>query len=244
MTKRIAQFAILFAALPLASVSPGAPGGMTLTPHSAEYKVKISVLGGRLETELLETDSGYRGRSLIEATGMSSIVVRGEIAESSEFDVSSDGLRPRRFVSDDSLTNDKEQVDLAFNWDAGMITGTINGEPFHADLEGLVHDRVSLQYGLMHDLVSGEHRSDYLLQDAEELKPLSITNLGGKSVEVPYGRFEAIGIQHQRDGSSRVTTLWCAEALGYLPVVIEQRRKGKLQLRAVLTDYRPTSPGS
>ena len=214
---------------------------MSLTPHAAEYKVKISVLGGRLATQLTKTEDGYRGRSLIEATGMSSVIVRGDIAESSEFDVTVDGLRPNRFISDDSLTKDKEQVDLSFDWEQGEITGTINGEAFRAELDGIVHDRVSLQYGLMHDLVNGVQRTDYLLQDAEELKPLSITNLGSKSVKVPFGSFEAIGIQHQRAGSSRVTTLWCVEELGYLPVIIEQRRKGKLQLRAVLTDYRPNT---
>jgi hypothetical protein len=93
----------------------------------------------------------------------------------------------------------------------------------------------------MNDLMNGVHRDNYLLQDAEELKPLSITNLGTKPVQVPFGDFEAVGIQHQRPESSRVTTLWCVEELGYLPVIIEQRRNGKLQLRAVLTDYRQTS---
>lgn len=225
----------------LTSLPPGSAvgGNIGLKPHAAEYKVKISVLGGRLETELVETEAGYRGRSLIEATGMSRIVVHGEIVESSDFDISADGLRPQRFISEDSLTNDEEQVDLSFDWDRGEITGTINGQPFNTGLDGIVHDRVSLQYGLMHDLVNGVHRADYLLQDADELKPLSITNLGSKTVKVPYGNFVAIGIQHQRPGSSRVTTLWCVEELGYLPVIIEQRRKGKLQLRAELTDYRP-----
>jgi hypothetical protein len=224
-----------------ATSAVSAPGTVSLTPHTAEYKVKISVLGGRLETQLKTSDAGYRGRSLIEATGMSSVIVRGEIVESSEFGIVEDELRPHRFVSDDSLTKDKEQVDLSFDWDDAQITGTINGAPFHADLEGLVHDRVSLQYGLMHDLINGVERTDYLLQDAEELKPLTITNLGSKQVKVPFGSFEAIGIQHQRPGSSRVTTLWCVAELDYLPVVIEQRRKGKLQLRAVLEEYRPES---
>jgi hypothetical protein len=232
---------LLLGCLASMPVVHSAPGTVSLTPHTAEYKVKISVLGGRLQTQLTATDDGYRGRSLIEATGMSSIVVRGDIVESSEFGVADDELRPRRFISDDSLTRDKEKVDLAFDWDGAQITGTINGEPFHADLEGLVHDRVSLQYGLMHDLINGVERTDYLLQDAEELKPLTITNLGTKQVKVPFGSFEAIGIQHQRPGSSRVTTLWCAAKLDYLPVVIEQRRKGKLQLRAVLEEYRPES---
>lgn len=237
-SKLNALLMLLFAGVP---VGLAAGANMSLTPHAAEYKVKISVLGGRLATQLTKTEDGYRGRSLIEATGMSSVIVRGDIAESSEFDVTVDGLRPNRFISDDSLTKDKEQVDLSFDWEQGEITGTINGEAFRAELDGIVHDRVSLQYGLMHDLVNGVHRTDYLLQDAEELKPLSITNLGSKSVKVPFGSFEAVGIQHQRAGSSRVTTLWCVEELGYLPVIIEQRRKGKLQLRAVLTDYRPNT---
>ena len=212
---------------------------MALTPHTAEYKVKISVLGGRLTTQLSENGDGYRAESSIEATGMSRIVARGAIRESSEFAASPEGLRPNRFLSDDSLTSDKEKVDFVFDWDAMAISGTINGEDFQTAIDGIVHDRVSLQYGLMYDLVNGVHRTNYALQDAEKFKPLSIKNIGSKEVNVPFGRFEAIGIQHQAAGSSRVTTLWVVEELGYLPVVIEQHRKGKLGLRAVLEDYRP-----
>ena len=135
-------------------------------------------------------------------------------------------------------------VDLDFNWHSREVTGLIDGEDFQAALHGEVHDRVSLQYGLMYDLLSGGEHAEYFLQDAEELKQLSISDLGTKAVKVPYGRFNAIGIQHQRLGSSRLTTLWCVEELGYLPVVIEQHRKGKLRLRAVLTKYQQKSPGS
>jgi len=40
-------------------------------------------------------------------------------------------------------------------------------------------------------------------------------------------------------GSKRITTMWCVEALDYLPVIIEQHRKGKLKMRAVLSSYSP-----
>ena len=211
-----------------------------LQPHTAEYKVKISVLGGRLTTRLDRLPAGYRAESAIEATGMSRIIARGAIRENSEFVESPGGLRPDIFRSDDSLTRDKEKVDFVFDWDASEVTGTINGEYFHAPLDGIVHDRVSLQYGLMHDLVNGIHRSEYSLQDAEKFKPLSISNIGTKRVKVPFGEFDAMGIRHQVEGSSRMTTLWLAEELGFLPVVIEQHRKGKLQVRAVLANYTPT----
>lgn len=206
-------------------------------PHAAEYKVKISVLGGTLRTRLDAIDGGYRAESSIEATGMSRLLARGSIRESSVIRATAMGLRPERFVSVDTLTKDAESVDLGFDWDERSIVGTIDGNEFTTDIDGDVHDRVSLQYGLMHDLLTGVDRTRYSLQDAEKLKLLSISNIGSKSVKVPYGRFEAIGIQHQAANSSRITTLWCVEELGYLPVIIEQHRKGKRQLRAVLTDY-------
>ena len=234
----------IFRTLPLLAVAllPGAIAASesALTPHTAEYKVKISVLGGKLRTRLDGADGNFRAESSIEATGMSRIIAHGAIRESSEFVITSNGLRPNRFLSDDTLSSDEEAVDFTFDWDANEVTGTINGSAFEQSLEGIVHDRVSLQYGLMHDLRNGVERDHYSLQDAEKFKPLSISNIGKKQVRVPFGRFEAIGIQHQAEGSSRVTTLWCVEELGFLPVIIEQHRKGKLQGRAVLTDYRTT----
>lgn len=206
-------------------------------PHAAEYKVKISVLGGKLRTRVEAIDGGYRAESSIEATGMSRLIARGSIRESSVIKATATGLRPERFMSVDTLTKGGQSVDLAFDWDDRSIGGTIDGNEFGADIDGDVHDRVSLQYGLMHDLLTGIDRTRYSLQDAEKLKLLAISNIGSKQVKVPYGRFEAVGIQHQAANSSRITTLWCVEELGYLPVIIEQHRKGKRQLRAVLTDY-------
>ncbi len=63
--------------------------------------------------------------------------------------------------------------------------------------------------------------------------------VGNREVRTPAGKFEAVGIQHQAENSSRVTTLWCVPELGYLPAVIEQHRKGKLRMRAQLKKYSP-----
>jgi len=236
----IARTASLVAALLLAGQAAAAP---TLTPHSAEYRIRISVLGGTLTTQLDSLETGWRAESSIEATGMSRIVARGSIRESSVFEESEAGLRPSHFLSTDTLSKGGQAVDLAFDWRKGEVSGQIDGEHFEASLDGLVHDRVSLQYGLMHDLLNGVDRQEYALQDAERLKPLQIKRIGSKRIEVPFGTFEAIGIQHQAENSSRVTTLWCVEELGYLPAIIEQHRQGKLRVRAVLTDYQPGAVG-
>lgn len=225
----------------LGLVAPALPAlaGPNLTPHVAEYKVRISVLGGKLRTQFETTENGYYAESVIEATGMSRLLAGGSIREKSWFSERDGKILPIQYRSTDTISRDHDIVDLDFNWNAQEVTGLINGQDFQAVLDGEVHDRVSLQYGLMYDMLNGGEREKYLLQDADELKPLLITNVGTKAVNVPYGKFDAIGIRHQREGSSRVTTLWCVEKLGYLPVIIEQHRKGKLRLRAVLTKYQP-----
>ncbi len=218
--------------------------GPRLTPHVAEYDVSISVLGGKLNTQFETTEHGYFAESVIEATGMSRLLAGGSIREKSWFSERDGKILPIQYRSADTISRDHDIVDLDFDWNTQEVTGLINGQDFQAVLDSEVHDRVSLQYGLMYDMLNGGEKDKYLLQDADELKALSISNVGTKMLKVPYGKFEAIGIRHQREGSSRMTTLWVVEELGYLPVVIEQHRKGKLRLRAVLEKYQALTPGT
>jgi hypothetical protein len=211
-----------------------------LTPHKATYKIKISVLGGQLDTELRQTATGYSATHIVEPTGMSRMFSRGSIAETSDFDSAADGVRPREYVSDDTLSREEEHARIHFDWDTGEARGTVNGNEVVSVIDGLAHDRVSIQYELMHDLISGNASDKYTMFEIDRLRPVNVQVIGEKTVKVPAGEFQVIGVQHQAEGSKRVTTLWCAEQLGYLPVIIEQHRKGKLQVRATLENYTPT----
>jgi len=213
----------------------------TLTPHEATYKVKISILGGELRTELHRTASGYRATHAIEPTGMSRMFARGTIEETSTFDSAATGVKPREYVSTDTLTNDQDSVHIWFDWDAGEARGTLNGEEVVSRIEGIAHDRISIQYELMLDLMNGETSDRYTMFEIDSLRPVDVRNIGEKRVDVPAGKFTVVGIQHQAEGSKRVTTLWCAKELDYLPVIIEQHRKGKLKVRATLETYKPLS---
>ena len=215
-----------------------APGA--LTPHDAEYNVRITVVSGRLRTELKVTETGYSAKHSVRATGMSRLIARGEITEVSDFGNGPDGLYPSAYRSKDTLSRDKSRADIQFDWGNNQAMGTVNGEEFEATLGGLSHDRVSIQYELMHDLLNDGPSERYRMFDIDKQRLLDIRSVGTKQVKVPAGSFEAIGIQHQAENSSRVTTLWCVKELGYLPVIIEQHRKGKLRVRAKLRSYAPT----
>lgn len=222
--------------LPMLNVT-AAPAPVTLKPHRVEYNVEISILNGKLATVVTSVGSGFMANSVIEPVGLSKIVARGAIQESSYFLTDARGVRPEQYRSIDTLSTDDQAVTFDFNWREHTVEGMVNGEPIEFELDGRVHDRVSIQYQLMLDLLNGGASDQYFMLDGDELKRLEVKNIGSRTVKVPYGRFDVIGIQHGEKDSSRVTVLWCAKELDYLPVVIEQRRDGKVHVRATLREY-------
>jgi hypothetical protein len=230
---------VAFICLPLMAAAMAAPAGaeQALTPYAAEYKVKISVLSGRLTTELRPHADGYEAVHVIEPQGLASMLKNGEISEQSRFTSYADGVRATWYRSEDSLSSDETRAEVTFDWSASEISGTVNDEDVSIVLDGIVHDRVAIQYQLMHDLLNGGPDERYVLFDIDEFKTLVVRNVGERKVSTPAGDYTAVGIQHQAENSSRVTTLWCVEELGFLPVVIEQHRKGKLRMRAELSRY-------
>ncbi len=221
--------------------SPAQAAETQLTPHKAIYDVKISVLGGKLTTELQTTDTGYQAIHKVEATGMARMFARGHIRETSHFVPIDQGIRPSRYISDDTLTRDKTQADIDFDWESGEASGVVNQKAVTSTMDAMAFDRVSIQYELMHDLAGEGPAEQYILFEVDELKTINVREIGRKRVKVPAGEFDAIGVEHQSEGSKRITTMWCVEELDYLPVIVEQRRKGKLQMRAVLERYTPAS---
>lgn len=210
-----------------------------LTPHTAEYKVKISVLSGQLNTELKSTATGYVATHIIKPIGMSRVLTRGSISETSEFSSTADGVRPKVYSSKNTISRDEEDAYIRFDWDTGEARGTVDGEEVVSVMDDLAHDRVSIQYELMFDMLHDGPSEHYTMFEIDELRPINVRNVGTRKVKVPAGKFEVVGIQHQALGSKRITTFWCAPELEYLPVIIEQHRKDKLKLRATLSHYTP-----
>jgi len=212
-------------------------GATELTPHRAQYKVKISVLSGQLNTELLATEDGYVATHVIKPKGLARLR-GGKMNVRSEFTSAADGVRPVRFHEVDTIRNDPE-TRIQFDWTTNQASGTVGTEEVLLQLDGVSHDNVSIQYELMHDLLKGSPSETYVLFDVDKMRIANVRNVGTREIRTKAGNYEAVGIQHQKEGSSRVTTLWCAPELDYLPVIIEQHRKGKLNFRATLTNYSP-----
>lgn len=210
---------------------------ITLVPHHAIYKVKIRVLGGEMRSGLEISGPDYRVASEVSPKGIARLITRGTIRENSHFSIVNGHVRPTLYSSSDTLSKNGHEIQMTFNWDANVAVGDRDGLPYEASLEDNVIDRASLQYTLMYDLSNNQLQAEYILIEADGLKRLAVTTKGRKSVDVPYGQYNVIGISHRAESSSRETTLWCAPTLGYLPVVIEQHRNGKMLGKIVLVDY-------
>jgi len=211
--------------------------GAELTPHRAEYKVKINILSGQLNTELSATETGYVATHVIKPKGIAKLR-GGHMRVRSEFATAPDGVRPVNFHEVDTIRGDPE-TRIEFDWTTNQASGTVGSDEVLLQLDGIAHDNVSIQYELMHDLLNSGPSDTYVLFDVDKMRIANVRNVGAREIKTKAGTYEVVGIQHQKEGSSRVTTLWCAAALDYLPVVIEQHRKGKLNFRATLTRYNP-----
>jgi hypothetical protein len=210
-----------------------------LTPHRAEYKVKISVVSGRLTTELRTTEDGYVATHVVKPTGLSRVIASGTMHVSSAFTTVDDDVRPVSYHAVDTI-RDEPEANIEFDWSTNQAKGTVGGSAVEFQLDGLSHDAVSIQYELMYALLNDKPNQTYTMFDVDKMRVVNVRDAGAKSVKTRAGNYDVVGIEHQREGSSRITTMWCAPELGYLPVIIERHRKGKLIFRATLQRYTAT----
>ena len=89
---------VLCSLLWLSLVTTAPQAVASLTPHTAVYKVKISIASGSLTTTVAEDNDGFRVQSVIQPKGFAGLFFRGVIEENSRFSLSDDGVIPQHLV--------------------------------------------------------------------------------------------------------------------------------------------------
>lgn len=213
----------------------------SLTRFEAEYRVKMKGLRGEMRMSLQDSEAGLVANSQLQPRGLASLLVNGQVRESAWISIEEDRVVPRRYSMHDTIARDEERAEMQFDWDAGEAHGEDAEGEFTHPINHTSYDRTSIQYALMLDLLHGRSAAEYTMLDGSDFKELTIRHLGDSVVRVPLGEFNVRKVEHQADNSSRVTTLYCARELGYLPVKIEQHKDGKLIVRAELRAYQPAT---
>ncbi len=109
-----------------------------------------------------------------------------------------------------------------------------------------VQDDLSAQVSLIQALNSGQAPASLLVFDKSGIRDYSYTAVGEEKLSTPLGAVATVIYRSQRAQAPRSTRYWCAPALGYIPVRVEQRRLDKVEwtmnLRSLHRDPPPPAP--
>lgn len=227
--------------LSLASL-PAAAGAAALAPFVAEYAVSYGSMSVGTSHFELKTGAGpgrwvFESRS--DAQGLARLVASGRLVQTSWLTVEGGEVRPQRFRFDDGSARRQEDANLAFDWREGRVTGDAKGQPVDLAIPTGTQDPVSSQLAMMVALLAGREPASLPMVDGGQLRETEARFERRERVSTPGGEFDTLVYTSRRPGGRRVTWMWLAPELQYLPVRMEQVRDGKRAFHMQLTRYQP-----
>jgi hypothetical protein len=202
-------------------------------PFTVTLDVEWHGMGAGTSTLKLTRKSAteYTYTSSNTASGFFKLAIPDTITQTSNFSIVDGKVRPGTYVGDDGSSDTDKDVSLTFDWKNNRVTGTAENKPVSEALEPGVQDSLSVQVALMCALAAGQSPQSFQLIDKDKVKEYQYRHEGSATLDTPVGKLETVIYTSQRAGASRLTRLWIAPSLGYLPVRAEQVRKGKRELQ-------------
>ena len=212
------------------SLDKPAAGNAALTPYKARYQVSYRGLsGGHIESSLRRgaTPEQWVYETRAQPNFFGRIAVSEQARERGTMQISGSGVRPLTFVFDDGTPASEKDVRLAFDWSANLLKGEAKHGPFEMAVTPGTQDTASVQAAMIVELLAGREPQGFRIVTGDRMRDYRYWPEGHATIETPFGKFDTVVWANQRDGSDRVTKVWHAPALGYVPVQAVQFRKGK-----------------
>lgn len=158
------------------------------------------------------------------------------VTEQAAWQIQNQTLQPLHYQFDSGKTTTREQVHFDWQqrevWDSGA-------KPWKLPLPDHTLDFASVRFALLQDISAGKTELSYTIADGGKLKPYHFTLLGTESIASPLGPVDTLKVERQH--KTRTTTLWLAQSLHFLPVQLQQSKKGELlfQLRLQHIEFDP-----
>lgn len=206
--------------------------------YEAVYDLSRGVLKVGTMTRRMEvgTAGDYVFESRMETKGLAALFSGVRVVETSQGRIDAATFVPERY---EYARNDgKRDYRLHFDYETGTVRRADARSDWSARIPAPTYDKLVYQAQLMLDLPAGPEVINYDIADKSKLKTYEIRNLGVETVETDSGRFEAVKLERASNDSKRRTRVWCAAALGWLPVKVEHRDKKGNTTTAVLRSLR------
>ena len=172
------------------------------------------------------TGGGYVYESRTEPAGMFALIRDDVIVERSEWEYAGEWLRPLAYRYERTGRKARE-VGIAFDWKERIARHDSPAGAWKMELPAgvMAMDKLGYLLALMRDLGRGERGMEYTIADGGKLKRYTLTGIGDERIETALGVFDTVMVRRERENAMRETTLWCASALGFLPVKIVHRER-------------------
>jgi hypothetical protein len=225
------------AALP---IHTAAASDMELAPFSVNFEVNFRGMNvGTASLELTRDNGGtWRYVSRNNARGIFRLAFPSEIRQTSVFTLINSEVRPLRYSADDGTEAKERDIQLRFDWSAGRVRGVAEKAQVDLPIEVGLQDGMSVQIALMQALARGETPAGFKLIDKDEIKDYVYSAEKSVRLRTPMGELDTVVWSSHRPNSNRLTRVWYAPSLGYLPIQAERRKGDKLEWSMRLKTYR------
>jgi len=234
----LAMVSGLVAGLGVAAPSHAGPAVVaSMSPYTARYQVSYRGLsGGEIEASFRRADANglwqYETRAFPNFFGR--IAVSPRAHEVGRMQVSLTGVRPLSFSFDDGSQDTGKDVRFTYDWVNGRVTGVAEDKPVSIELVPGTQDTASVQAAMIQERLAGRRPQSFRIITSGKLREYRYWMEGTQQVMTPFGQVEAEVWANQRDGSNRVSKVWHAPSLGYVPVQAIQYRKGNPEVQMKL----------
>lgn len=113
-------------------------------------------------------------------------------------------------------------ADLTFDWSKQQVVNDVDGERWRMPIPDGTLDKLNVQLALMHDLSQGKRDLSYQIADGGRLKQYRFKVMAEQTIHTAGTKFTTLKIVRIRNDQDRITYLWCARELDFLPVQIQQ----------------------
>ncbi len=165
--------------------------------------------------------------NMVEATGVVSLFLRGQLVQESAGQVLADGLRPERYLVQRGTASRSETVD--FDWNAGTAVLARGGASAPAQLLPGVQDPASVIQQLAFFVADGAGSHPVVVADPRKIRQHEVQIVRREMLETPIGPLATIHLRKEiREDAARVD-VWLATERFLVPVKVRFRdRRGKL----------------
>lgn len=205
--------------------------GPNLDPFAASFVLKAyGATVGRSEWRLVPMENGrFLWESRSETAGAGALIRDVYVTERTRSELHGGTFRPLEYDYHRQGGDTSRTVRVVFDWRDGQAVNTAKGHTWRMALPEGTFDKLSYLLALMGDLADGERHMRYTIADGGRLKTYDMREAGTETLETALGTLETLKMRRLRRADYGEATLWCAPALGYLPVKLENRdRDGRL----------------